>query len=218
MNDVMTLESRSEVGVLDLDRLRSAALKTDPYDHFLVSELIRAEWQERLISDYPSIKKGGSFPLSTVICGPNFSRLIRALDGKNFREIVEQKLSVKLEGRPTMFTVRGFCRRKDGKIHTDTESKIVTVLLYINPSWAPSGGRLRVLRSGTNIDEFATEISPVIGTMLIFRRCDHSFHGHLPFEGERRVIQMNWVTEQKFVDREIARHRWSALVKKLRFS
>jgi SM-20-related protein len=53
---------------------------------------------------------------------------------------------------------------------------------------------------------------------LIFRRCDHSFHGHLPFEGERKVIQMNWVTEQRFVDREAKRHRWSALMKGLRFS
>jgi SM-20-related protein len=218
MTEVMTLESRSDVEILDLDRLRSAALNTDPYDYFLVSGLIKPEWQERLISDYPTTKRGGSFPLSIVRCGPDFSRLIRALEGKDFRKIVEQKLSVKLEGRPTMFTVRGFCRRKDGKIHTDTESKIVTVLLYMNPTWAPSGGRLRVLRSGTNIDDMATEVSPVVGTMLIFRRCDHSFHGHLPFEGERKVIQMNWVTEQKFVDREIARHRWSALVKKLHFS
>ena len=117
-----------------------------------------------------------------------------------------------------MFTVRGYCRQKDGKIHTDTESKIITVLLYMNPAWAPAGGRLRLLNGGTNIDDVAAEIPPIIGTMLIFRRCDHSFHGHLPFEGERKVIQMNWVTEQKFVDRESKRHRWSALIKKLRFS
>ena len=37
-------------------------------------------------------------------------------------------------------------------------------------------------------------------------------------EGERKVIQMNWVTEQRFVDREAKRHRWSALMKGLRFS
>ena len=30
-----------------------------------------------------------------------------------------------------MFTVRGRCRRGDGKIHTDTASKILTVLLYM---------------------------------------------------------------------------------------
>jgi SM-20-related protein len=218
MTELMTAESRSELGVLDLERLRSANLRTNPYDYLVVSGFIRPEWQDRLISDYPSIKKGGSFPLSTVRCGPDFSRLMHALDGREFREIVEKKFSVRLEGRPTMFTLRGYCRQKDGKIHTDTESKIITVLLYMNPVWAPVGGRLRLLNSGTNINDVAAEIAPIIGTMLIFRRCDHSFHGHLPFEGERRVIQMNWVTEQKFVDRESKRHKWSALIKRLGFS
>jgi SM-20-related protein len=218
MTELMTADSRSALGILDLEELRSANLQTDPYDYLLVSGVIRPEWQGRLISDYPSIKKGGSFPLSTVRCGPDFSRLMHALDGEEFREIVEQKFSVRLKGRPTMFTVRGYCRKKDGKIHTDTESKIITVLLYMNPGWAPAGGRLRLLHSGTNIDDVVAEIEPTIGTMLIFRRCDHSFHGHLPFEGERRVIQMNWVTEQKFVDRESKRHRLSALMKRLRFS
>jgi SM-20-related protein len=128
--------------------------------------------------------------------------------------MVEEKFSLRLDDRLTMFTVRGHCRRKDGQIHTDAESKIITVLLYMNPAWADSGGRLRLLNSGTDIDDFVAELSPTFGTLLIFRRCDHSFHGHLPFEGERRVIQMNWVTEQKYVDHEARWHRWSALFKR----
>jgi SM-20-related protein len=84
-----------------------------------------------------------------------FSRLIHALDGREFREIVEEKFSIQLGGRPTMFTVRGYCRLNDGKIHTDTESKIITVLLYMNRAWAPADGRLRLLRSA---DDVAIEI------------------------------------------------------------
>ena len=114
-----------------------------------------------------------------------------------------------------MFTVRGYCRLKDGKIHTDTESKIITVLLSMNRAWAPAGGRLRLLRSAEDMDDVAIEIPPNFGTMLVFRRCNYSFHGHLPL---RRVIQMNWVTERKFVDRENKRHRWSALFKKLQLA
>ena len=213
-----TSQSTSEFEILDLRKLRSATLRTDPFDYILVSGFIRPDWYDRLMLDYPPVRVGGSFPLSTLKCGPDFSLLIRALDGREFREIVEQKFSVRLAGRPTMFTVRGQCRQKDGKIHTDTESKIITVLLYMNCAWAASGGRLRLLNSGANIDDVAIEVAPIFGTMVIFKRCDHSFHGHLPFEGERKVIQMNWVTEQKFVDRETKRHRWSALLKKLTFS
>jgi SM-20-related protein len=152
--------------------------------------------------DYPAVKKGGSFPLSTVKVGADFARLIAEMNRPAFRQIVEEKFSLRLDDRPTMFTVRGHCRRKDGKIHTDAESKIITVLLYMNRAWANPGGRLRILNSGTDIEDVAAELSPKVGTLLIFRRCDHSFHGHQPFEGERKVIQMNWVTEQKYVDRE----------------
>ena len=204
--------------MLDLEKVRFATLKTHPFDHLIVSDFIRPEWQNRLIADFPSVKKGGSFHLATVKFGADFSHLIDAMEGPEFRRIVEEKFSLSLEARPTMFTVRGYCRRADGKIHTDTESKIITVLLYMNPRWANPGGQLRLLNSATNIDDVAAEISPTVGTLLIFRRCDHSFHGHLPFEGERKAIQMNWVTEQKFVDREAKRHRWSALIKRLHFS
>jgi SM-20-related protein len=204
--------------ILDFEKVRSATLATQPFDYLIVSDFIRPEWQNRLIAAYPAIEKSGSFPLSTVNSGGDFSKLIDAMNGLEFRRIVEEKFSLDLEGRPTMFTVRGYCRRIDGKIHTDTENKLITVLLYMNPAWANQGGRLRLLKSATKIDDVVAEISPTVGTLLIFRRCNHSFHGHLPFEGERKVIQMNWVTHQKFVDREAKRHGWSALLKKFRLS
>ncbi len=204
--------------ILDFEKLRSATLATQPFDYLIVSDFIRAEWKNRLMSGYPAIRRGGSFPLSTVHSGGDFTKLIDAMNGPEFKRIIEKKFSLDLEGRPTMFTVRGRCRPSDGKIHTDTESKIITVLLYMNADWANQGGRLRLLRSATKIDDVVAEISPTVGTLLVFRRCDHSFHGHLPFEGERKVIQMNWVTHQRFVDRESKRHRWSALLKKFRLS
>jgi SM-20-related protein len=43
----------------------------------------------------------------------------------------------------------------------------------------------------------------------------HSWHGHEPSEGERRVIQLNWVTEDSVVRHEQARHRFSARLKRL---
>ena len=185
-----------------------------PFDYLIAANFIRREWRDRLIDDYPEIKRAGSFPLSTVKVGADFARLIAEMDGAAFRQIVEEKFSLKLDDRPTMFTVRGHCRRKDGKIHTDAESKSSPCCCTCNPAWANPGGRLRILNSGTEIDDVAAELSPTFGTLLVFRRCDHSFHGHLPFEGERRVIQMNWVTEDIFVDREAKRHRWSALIRR----
>jgi hypothetical protein len=216
------MQSKAVVGtasapILDLQRVRSAKLATTPFDYIIVSNLIVQDWRDRLIADFPGLKKGGSFPLASVKCGSDFTMLINELNSADFRQAVEEKFSVNLKGRPTTFTARGYCRQVDGKIHTDSESKIITVLLYMNPSWANQGGRLRIL-NGPNLNDVAAEVSPEVGTLFIFRRCNHSFHGHLPFEGERKVIQMNWVTEQKYADREARRHKWSALVKRLRFS
>jgi hypothetical protein len=210
----MQLKQKVSPLMLDVEKVRQAKVETSPYEYMVVSDFIRSEWQERLIKEYPVVKEGGSFPLPTISYGEIFAALIDEMNGADFRKAVAEKFSVDLENKPTMFTVRGKCRMKDGKVHTDSESKIITVLLYMNQPWQEQGGKLRVLRSN-DINDIASEISPNIGTLLIFKRSNHSFHGHLPFEGERKVIQMNWVTEQKYVDREQKRHLWSSLMKKL---
>jgi len=51
--------------------------------------------------------------------------------------------------------------------------------------------------------------------MVAFRRSANSFHGHHAHIGERRSIQLNWVTDSGVVRRELARHRWSARLKSL---
>jgi len=201
------------LSIIDVDKVYNTKLETSPYEYIVVSDFIKEEWKDKLIESYPKVKAAGSFPLSTLSVSSEFMQLIDELNSDAFRRAVEKKFSLDLEGKPTMFTVRGKCRLKDGQIHTDSETKIITVLLYMNPSWEnQAGGRLRLLNSN-NIDDIKTEISPNVGTLLVFKRCGHSYHGHLSFEGPRKVIQMNWVTDQKVVDKEQNRHRWSAVFK-----
>ena len=114
-----------------------------------------------------------------------------------------------------MVTVRGRSRRKDGRIHTDSRTKIVTVLLYMNPAWTDPGGRLRLLRSSATLDDYAEEVVPELGTAAFFRCTERAWHGHTPFVGERRAIQLNWVTDESVVRREQARHGLSARLKRL---
>ena len=85
----------------------------------------------------------------------------------------------------------------------------------MNPEWEHPGGRLRLLKSSSGLDDPIMEVPPAAGTMLAFRRSDNSWHGHKPFSGERRVIQFNWVTSEG--DRRIVmlRHHLSATVKRL---
>jgi hypothetical protein len=74
-----------------------------------------------------------------------------------------------LTRRPTMVTVRGLCRPSDGQIHTDSVTKLVTVLIYMNGKWEQPGGRLRLLRSADSLDAVIDEVPPERGTLLIFR-------------------------------------------------
>jgi hypothetical protein len=97
---------------------------------------------------------------------------------EEFRKAFEEKFNIDLTNRPDMITVRGCCSEKDGKIHTDSETKIITILVYMNSAWESSGGRLRLLRSGTNLDDVILEVPPTEGTLLAFRRSTNSWHGH----------------------------------------
>ena len=59
----------------------------------------------------------------------------------------EEKFGIDLNGRPTMITARGRCGTRDGNIHTDAVTKIITALVYMNPHWEEAGGCLRLLVS-----------------------------------------------------------------------
>ena len=86
----------------------------------------------------------------------------------------------------------------------------------LNATVIMEGGRLRLLRSGTNLEDVILEVPPTEATLLAFRRSNNSWHGHKPFSGARRVIQFNWVTSEAVVRREQNRHRFSAWIKKIR--
>jgi SM-20-related protein len=200
---------------LDLDGLKAAPLTREPFQHLVVPGFVRPEVCAEINRDYPKIAEPGSFPVAQLAYGPNFRRFLDEMATDEFRKAFEDKFGLDLEGRPHTITVRGRCSPKDGRIHTDTKSKIITILIYMNPEWEHSGGRLRLLKSSSSLDDPLMEVPPAAGTMLAFKRSDNSWHGHKPFSGERRVIQFNWVTSEG--DRRIAmlRHHVSASFKRL---
>jgi SM-20-related protein len=169
-----------------------------------------------LVADFPSIRDAGSYPVECLEYGPAFHSLVVALTGPELARAVEDKFAVDLHGRPTLLTARGRGDDKDGRIHTDSASKIITLLLYMNPVWDLAPGRLRLLRGPADLEDYAREVAPLAGTMLAFRRSERSFHGHRPYVGPRRSLQLNWVVDQRVVRRELRRHRWSARLKALR--
>jgi SM-20-related protein len=201
---------------IDVDAVSRASLIRDPFPYLMVPNFIRPATIDRINADFPDVTHPGSFPLPTLRYGPAFQRFMDAIRGPEFTRAVSQKLGMDLSGRPTMVTVRGQSAARDGQIHTDSKSKLVTVLIYMNGKWESQTGRLRLLRSPDNLDDVIAEVPPDEGTLLVFRNAPNAWHGFEAFDGPRRVIQLNWVTNRRVVWWEQTRHKVSAFFKKLR--
>jgi SM-20-related protein len=200
---------------LNLAKLQAAKIETQPYEYTIVEGFLSPETVARVNATYPDITAGGSYPIESLDAGMAIKDVIDELDGPAFQTIIAEKFGVDLAGKPKMYSLRGYTRAKDGQIHTDSKDKIITVLLYLNDKWQQPGGRLRILKNGHNVEDFVAEVPPDNGTLLVFKRSDTSWHGHHPFDGPRRSLQMNWMTSEGSRGWHKIRHSISAAVKKL---
>ncbi|HEX3756818.1 MAG TPA: 2OG-Fe(II) oxygenase [Rhizomicrobium sp.] len=200
---------------IDLDAFVAAPVTHEPFAFAMVPRFVKPEAMTAINADYPLVIHPGSFPLPSLEYGPAFAEFIAAIQGAEFTRAVESKLGIDLKGRPTMVTARGVSAARDGQIHTDSRTKLITVLIYMNNAWEPKTGRLRLLRGPDNLEDVIAEVPPDEGTLLIFKNEPHAWHGFQPFEGPRRVIQLNWVTDSGVVWREQTRHKFSAFFKRL---
>ena len=166
-----------------------------------------------LVDNFPDIDSGGSFPSDNLDEG-YIKKLVQELEGDKFRAILEDKLEVDLKDAEVITTLRGFSRAKDGKIHTDSQSKIVTVLLYLNKNWDNSIGNLRLLKKNNDLEDYIQEISSEYGNLVAFKVTDNCWHGFMPFEGKRLSIQLNYIYPKSLNTHKI-RHKLSSSFKKL---
>jgi hypothetical protein len=172
--------------------------------------------EQVLIEDFPRYRGTGFFPHADADCGPALNALVGELTAPAFADRIGDLLGIeRLSQFPVLVTICRALNLRHGTIHTDSQSKIASALVYLNPDWVPThAGCLRFLSSGNDIEALiAPEIKPLYGTLTAFRRTDNSFHGHLPYEGERRVIQVAWLVDAAAHDRKTRRGRFSRAVK-----
>ena len=205
-----------------LDTARMAGPGTlvlrDPFALLVTHDQLPAEAAADLDRDFPRYGSAGFFPYDPDDCGPSIRALVDEVTSPAFADALGAQLGIeRLGGYPTLVTICQALNKRHGTIHTDSDSKVATALLYFNPDWPDtSGGCLRFLRAIDDIDALVVpEVRPLYGTLAAFRRAENSFHGHLPYEGERRVIQIAWLTSEEEKLRKTRRGRFSRLVKKL---
>ena len=206
--------------LLDPARLAAAGTTTlrEPFPLLIAYDQLPAEAIRALKDDFPKYGSAGFFPYDTEDCGPAVRELVDAITAPAFADALGTQLGVEnLGSYPTLVTLCQSLNKRHGTIHTDSRSKVVTALVYLNEDWPDtSGGCLRFLQKIDDIDALVLpEIRPLYGTIAAFKRADNSFHGHLPYEGDRRVVQIAWLTSEEEKLRKTKRGRFSRLMKKL---
>jgi hypothetical protein len=208
----------SEEPLIDAARLENAQLQTEPFAFLVARGQLPLAAADVLDRDFPRYESAGFFPYQADECGPAIVACVDALTSPDFSRALGAKLGIEaLETLPTLVTICRHLNKRHGTIHTDSRSKVATALLYLPAEWPHgSAGALRFLSRVDSIDALvAPEVAPVYGTIVAFKRADNSYHGHLPFEGERRVIQVAWLTSLEEMERKTKRGRFSRLLKKI---
>jgi hypothetical protein len=203
---------------LDYQKISETPVGADPFPHLVVPGFVPPDSLREVLAALPPLRRRGSFPPDSVRLGPEARDLVRQMEGDRLRDLIAARFGLDLAGAPTMLTLRGWTSERDGRIHCDSTAKRVTALLYLNPETEAFGrqeGCLRLLRGPDNLEDYAVEVPPVNGTLLVFPNGASAWHGHRRFVGQRYSMQLNYMTTDDKARSELRRHRFSAFVKRL---
>lgn len=189
--------------MINFEALEKTPVQVSPYAYMLAKGVLDTQQAARIRRDYPVIKKAGYLPLSKLKSHGAFKELIDDLQKPQLARMLGDKFNVDLTEKPYIITVRRLSKKSDGGIHHDSRSKILTLLVYLNDSWENDGaGALRVLNGPDDFEDYAAQVPPLTGNVFAFLRADNSWHGFLPFAGERYVVQMAFLTSRAELERK----------------
>lgn len=199
---------------INYDSITNVILNKEPFKYFIIKDFINKGYVEELSEEFPIIETSGSVPLSSLTYTKKFKDFIKELEGDKFREVISKKFGVDLSGYPVMITARGMCKKGNGKIHIDSKGKVLTFLLYFNDRWDSEEGRLRLLNNEHDIEDYLEEVKPLTGTLVAFECVENAWHGHKPHIGVRKSLQLNYVKDSSYLNKEQSRHKLSAIIKR----
>jgi len=200
--------------MINIDLINTTPLKMEPFPYFTIEQSMLDKELMGLVKNFPIINSGGSFNKEDLELSEHYHSLHDSLDSEPFRQALSEKFKVNVITSPIMLTYRGFSRTKDGRVHTDSKTKLLTILIYFNDGWAIESGKLRILNSD-DINDIAEEVNPTAGSMVAFKVTDNCWHGYPSFEGTRNAIQVNFLANEAASKKHKFFHKISAKLKSL---
>jgi len=193
--------------LFSLLNVSAAKVTPNPYPHLLVENFLSPQALRVINEDFPElldvvahVEEPELRKLGQI--RGRFADLLTQLDSKNgLRQVLADRFGVDLTKCHTRFSMRGISVPEDGHVHTDDYKKVVTVLIYLNEHWNHNGpgGHLRLLNSGS-LEDVAEQVPAWGGRLLAFANTSpttRGWHGYTSFSGQRRAIQINWMTEMR---------------------
>ena len=101
--------------MLNLTKISETTVTKNPYEYMVINEVIEGRDLDQIINDYPNVPGPGSHPPVLFDIKGSFKKIVDELYSKEFQDIVEDKFNLSLKNRPKMYTIRGFCKKSDGK-------------------------------------------------------------------------------------------------------
>ncbi|MES1198505.1 MAG: 2OG-Fe(II) oxygenase [Pseudomonadota bacterium] len=188
---------------LNLDAIAQSKISSEPYRFFQGANFLRDEQIDPIERDFPKLKNAGFLTLQEIQPEGAFAGFMEELQAPALTAAVSEALQFDLTKRPQLITIMRLCPKRAGRVHTDGKAKLATMLTYFNRTW-PAGhdGAIRVVRREDDVNDYVVEVPPLMGNVFGFLRSDSSWHGHLPFEGERKVVQLTWLESEEAVERK----------------
>ena len=200
--------------MINIDLINTTPLKMQPFPYFTIEQSMLDKELMGLVQNFPIINSGGSFNKEDLELSEHYHSLHDSLDSDFFRQALSKKFKVNVITSPIMLTYRGYSRTKDGRVHTDSKTKLLTILIYFNDGWAAESGKLRILNSD-DMNDIAEEVDPTAGSMVAFKVTDNCWHGYPSFEGTRNAIQVNFLANEAASKKHKFFHKISAKLKSL---
>ncbi|MDB5980177.1 MAG: SanC, probable [Pseudomonas sp.] len=184
--------------MIDLTRLTIQSLKTQPYRWAEINHLYSPQDAALLAASYPRdcfkrvfgyggekdyeyqarqlVEMGTERIVHGETLSPVWLRLAQTLSSAAYRSAMSALTGIDLTAVPMEINVFHYGPGACLGPHPDLRDKLVTHILYFNPSWdSRDGGCLTVLNS-SDPGDVAAVVTPVVGNSAVVVRSDNSWH------------------------------------------
>jgi len=191
-----------EQNVIDLTRIESGTLATQPYEWAFIDSLFSPANAAALSTSFPRdsyktvtgydgekgyayearalIHMGAGAPAHATALSSVWRQLAEDLLAPGYRAALARLLRRDLGSLPMEVNVFRYPPRAWLGPHVDLKDKLITHVFYFNDAWHEGqGGCLNVLRSPDMADAAAT-VAPLVGHSALLVRSEHSWHAVSP--------------------------------------